>query len=102
FRRNSLVAVLDKPSDFAGRAAHEWTGQVFRDETGTLLSGQYRLMIRTERNKARSRAKYEDTEIKPYTDHQITEIESQYAAERPRGGEARWWEDGSAGDHVGT
>ena len=26
YRRNALVAVLDKPSDFAGRAVHEWTG----------------------------------------------------------------------------
>jgi acyl dehydratase len=101
FRRNALVAVLDKPSDFAGRAAHEWTGQVFRDETGTLLAGQYRLMIRAERGKARSRAKYEDIEIKPYTDHQIDEIESQYATERPRGAEQRWWEDVDEGDEIG-
>src|SRR2546430_14157658 len=33
----ALVAVLDKPRDFAGRAAHEWSGQVFRDETGSEL-----------------------------------------------------------------
>src|SRR5262249_45018054 len=85
FRRNALGAALDKPSEFAGRAVHEWTGQVFRDELGALLSAQYRLMIRTERTKARSRKKYEDVEIKPYTDDQIDDIESQYAAERPRG-----------------
>jgi hypothetical protein len=102
FRRNALVAVLDKPSDFAGRAAHEWTSQVFRDETGTLLSGQYRLMIRTERTKARSRAKYTETEIKPYTDDQIDEIESQYAAERPRGADPRWWEDVEEGDEIAS
>ena len=34
FRRNALVAALDKESEFAGRAVHEWTAQVFRDETG--------------------------------------------------------------------
>jgi hypothetical protein len=49
FRRNALVGVLDKPSEFAERAVHEWTAQVFRDEHDTLLAGQYRLMIRTER-----------------------------------------------------
>ena len=27
-RRNALVAALDKPSEFAGRAIHEWTAQV--------------------------------------------------------------------------
>src|SRR6185295_11994835 len=32
FRRNALVGVLDKPSEFAERAVHEWTAQVFRDE----------------------------------------------------------------------
>src|SRR6185436_13739636 len=32
FRRNALVGVLDKPSDFAGRAIHEWTAQAFRDD----------------------------------------------------------------------
>ncbi len=31
WRRNALVGVLDKPSEFAERAVHEWTGQVFRD-----------------------------------------------------------------------
>ncbi len=38
FRRNALVGVLDKPSEFAERAVHEWTAQVFRDEHGHLLS----------------------------------------------------------------
>ena len=58
FRRNALVAALDKPSEFAGRAVHEWTAQVFRDETGSILSGQYRNMIRTEsaRRPARRRS----------------------------------------------
>ncbi len=101
FRRNALVAVLDKPSEFAGRAVHEWTGQVFRDETGTLLSAQYRNMVRTERTKARERKKYGSIELRPYTDEQIAEIEAQYDRERPRGAQPRWWEDVSEGDEVG-
>ena len=101
FRRNALVAVLDKPSEFAGRAVHEWTGQVFRDERGSVLSGQYRLMIRTERAKARERKKYDAIEPYRYTDDEITGIEEQYAAERPRGAEPRWWEDVTEGDEIG-
>ena len=62
-RRNALVGVLDKPSEFAERAVHEWTGQVFRADDGPLLSAQYRLMIRTERTKARERKKYDDVEL---------------------------------------
>jgi len=100
-RRNALVGVLDKPSEFAGRAVHEWTGQVFRVAEGPLVSAQYRLMIRTERTKARERRKYDDVELAPYTDEQIAEIEAQYACERPRGAETRWWEDVAEGDPVG-
>ena len=100
-RRNALVGVFDKPSEFAGRAVHEWTAQVFRDDTGTLLSAQLRLMIRTERTRARERGKYDDVEITPYSDDAIDAIEAAYAAERPRGAEPRWWEDVAEGDELG-
>jgi hypothetical protein len=85
---------------------------VFRDEDGPLLSGQYRLMVRTERSKARSKAKDRSaagngsvtSDAAPgdvYTDEQIAEIEAQYAAESARGAEVRWWEDVSEGDTIG-
>ncbi len=100
-RRNALVGVLDKPSDFAERAIHEWTAQVFRQVDGPLLSAQYRLMIRTERSKARARGKYDDVEIRAYTDDEIAAIEDMYGAERRRGAQTRWWEDVAEGDTVG-
>jgi acyl dehydratase len=100
-RRNALVAALDKPSEFAGRAIHEWTAQVFRDEDGTLLAGQYRLMVRTEREKAREKKKYDTVVVAPYTDKQIADIEAQYECERPRGDDPRWWEDVDVGDELG-
>jgi acyl dehydratase len=99
-RRNALVGVLDKPSEFAERAVHEWTAQVFRDEDGGLLSGQYRLMIRTERTRARQK-KNDSVEIRPYTEAEIEEIESRYASESPRGETPRLWEDVSVGDPIG-
>ena len=68
---------------------------------GTMLSGQYRLMVRTEREKAREKKKYDDTVIAPYSDAQISEIEAQYASERSRGAEPRWWEDVDEGDEIG-
>jgi len=100
-RRNALVGVHDKESGFARRAVHEWTGQVFGDETGTPLSGQYRLMIRTERGKARERGRDKGVELASYTDDEITAIEEQYAREAPRGATPRWWEDVHEGDTVG-
>jgi hypothetical protein len=101
WRRNALVGVLDKASEFAERAVHEWTAQVFREHDGPILSGQYRLMIRTERSKARQRKKYDDVAIVPYTDDQIADIDAQYQREAARGKEPRWWEGVSVGDEVG-
>jgi acyl dehydratase len=100
YRRNALVAVFDKPSEFAARGVHEWTGQVFRDET-SVLAAQYRLMIRTERTRARDRKKYDATEIRPYSDEDIATIDEQYRSEAPRGATPRWWEDVTEGDEVG-
>src|SRR3954453_732651 len=100
-RRNAVGAVLEKPSEFAERAVHEWTGQVFREVDGPLLAGQYRLMIRTERTKARERKKYDEVELASYPDDEIEAIEKQYASEHPRGPEPRWWDDVEEGDAVG-
>jgi acyl dehydratase len=100
-RRNALVGVLDKRSDFAGRAVHEWTAQVFRTDDGTILSGQYRNMIRTQREKATERKKYDAIEPHVWSDDDVAAVEAAYAAERPRGAEPRWWEDVAEGDEVG-
>ncbi len=100
-RRNALVGALDKPSEFAERAVHEWTGQVFREHDGPLLSAQYKLMIRTERAKARQAKKYDAIEPARYDDADIERIDAQYASEGPRGAEPRWWEDVNEGDTVG-
>jgi acyl dehydratase len=98
FRRNALVAVLDKSSEFAERAIHEWTGQVFGDDTGTLLGGQYRLMVRAERKKARAKGKNLGVAQEPYTDKQLEEIEECYDAYDRRGGHPRWFEEVQVGD----
>jgi acyl dehydratase len=92
-RRNALVGVIDKPSEFSGRAVHEWNANVFADADGTLLGGQYRLMIRTERGEAVQRKKYDAVELAHWTEEEIAEIDARYAAERPRGARPRWFED---------
>jgi len=103
FRRNAMVAVLDKASEFAGRAIHEWSANVFQADDGTLLAGQYRLMIRTERERAQERGKYKDIEFRRYDDAEIDAIEVQYEQQRAarRGAEPRFWEDVEIGDEVG-
>jgi acyl dehydratase len=104
-RRNALVGVFDKRSEFAERAVHEWTGEVFaaRQPAPKVLSAQYRLMIRTERTSAEKRGKYDDIVIEPYTEEQLAEIDECSASEteRRRGAEPRWWEDVEEGDEIG-
>ncbi len=101
FRRNALVAVLDKKSALAGRAVHEWTAQVFRDAEGHLLAGQYRLMVRTERRQAHERAGEHADPLRPYTREEIEAIEEAYRSEQPRGAQPRWFEEVEEGDSVG-
>jgi acyl dehydratase len=103
-RRNALVGVNDKRSDFAGRAVHEWTGEVFATcDPDEVLSAQYRLMIRTDRTKAEQRGKYDATTIEPYSDEEIAAIDEVISSERSRrrGDEPRWWEDVEEGDAIG-
>lgn len=100
WQRNALVGVLEKKSEFAERAIHEWSGQVYRDDQQTLLAAQYRLMIRTERKKAVEKGKYKEVELTPYSPAQLAEIDEQYAREKPRGAEPRIWEDVQEGDEL--
>jgi acyl dehydratase len=103
-RRNAMVGVLDKASDFAERAIHEWTAEVFASaDPAEVLAAQYRLMIRTERTKATKRAKNDAIEILPYTDDEIARIDAAYATEPAarRGAAPRWWEDVKVGDPIG-
>jgi acyl dehydratase len=102
-RRNALVGVHDKQSEFAKRAVHEWTAEVFCARDPALaLSAQYRLMIRTEREEAEKRGKYDEIVIEPYTDEELARIDEAYAREpaQRRGAEPRWWEDVDEGDDV--
>jgi enoyl-CoA hydratase/carnithine racemase len=93
--------VHDKASEFAGRAVHEWTGQLFAAADGELLSAQYKLMIRTEREKARERGKYAAIQPYVYSDAEIENIERSVLAEQPRGAVPRYWEDVQPGDEAG-
>ena len=71
-RRNALVGVHDKQGEFAGRAVHEWFGEVFAAAGGPVLAGQYRLMIRAERDEGhQARARTTRPRSSPYTDEEI-------------------------------
>ena len=102
-RRNALVGVHDKESEFAKRAVHEWTAEVFALRDGEPLSAQYRLMIRTEREKAEEAGKYDQITTEPYSEEALAAIDKVYATEheRRRGSDPRWFEDVEEGDELG-
>jgi acyl dehydratase len=102
FRRTALVGVVDRPSEFGGRGIQEWTAQAFQTGAGTLLGAQYRMMYRTDREKARERKKYDDVSVQTWDDQAIKDIDAQYAQERPRGAQPRLWEDVTVGDPVSS
>ena len=84
-----------------GRARVDGGG--LRQQDGPVLAAQYRLMIRAEREKARGAGKYDDTEIRPYTDEEIERIDRGRRwrkRDRRRGAEPRWWEDVAEGDEL--
>ncbi|MEM7140949.1 MAG: hypothetical protein AAF548_07935, partial [Actinomycetota bacterium] len=104
-RRNALVGVHDKSSEFAERTVHEWTSEVFAAEDH-VLSAQYRLMIRTDRGaveKTQEGPSRREVTIEPYTDEQIDDITERVLAQRARrrGPEPRFWEDVEEGDEIG-
>jgi acyl dehydratase len=102
FRRTALVGVVDRPSEFGGRGIQEWTAQAFQTADGGLLGAQYRMMYRTERQKARERKKYDAVTVEPWDEQGLDDLDAQYALEAPRGAEPRWWEDVAVGDSVTT
>ena len=101
-RRNALVGVHDKVGEFAGRTVHEWSAEVFAVAGGPVLSGQYRLMIRAERDRASERKTNDEVLITAYTDEEIDSIGAAVDGERARrrGAEPRWWEDVDEGDEL--
>ncbi len=57
--------------------------------------------MRTERDTAREREKYEPVKQHSYTDEELERIDEVYAQEIPRGAEPRYWEDVAVGDEIG-
>ncbi len=102
-RRNALVGVQDKSGEFAGRTVHEWSAEVFAATGGPVLAGQYRLMIRADRDRAVERGRNDDIELRPYTDAELAEIDAAIAGERDRrrGATPRWFEEVEEGDELG-
>jgi acyl dehydratase len=95
----SQVGVLDKRSDFGGRAAHVTHAFIFANQNGELHAVQRGTWVNAERHTSRERKKEHEAPV-PYKSEHIAEIDAAYAAESRRGAEPRWFEDVNVGDAV--
>jgi acyl dehydratase len=90
-----------KQSEFAGRSLINVRRDVKVNQRGEVVAVYRILRVYTERKTAAKKGKYSNIEPASYTDEDIAEIESIYAAEQVRGAEKRWFEDVKAGDSLG-
>ena len=102
-RRNALVGVLDKPSEFAGRAVHEWTAQVFREVDGPVALGAVPAHDPHRAHQGpRQRKKYDDVELRAVRRRGDRRDRGAVRAPKAPGGpRPAWWEDVAVGDAVG-
>ena len=96
-RVNYLSDAQEKSGVFAGRQVLALTESLFRNQHGEVLAKEVEWSMRTERDGARERNKY-DWEQHEYTNEELERIDEAYANERPRGAEPRYWEDVQVGD----
>lgn len=95
----SQVGVVDKRSDFGGRAAHITHDFIYANQRGELHAIQRGTWVNAERHTSKERKKEHDLP-EPYTPEQLAEIDAAYAAETRRGAEKRYFEDVEVGDAV--
>lgn len=93
-------SVEEKKSEFAGRSVVRVGRSVRMTQRGEVVAINRMIAIMTERKESRDRGKYMDIEPASYTDDDIAEIDSIYAAEERRGAEPRFFEDVEVGESL--
>ena len=91
----------EKQSKFAGRFIMEYQEARYRNQRGELVAKAKTWLVRAERPAARQRGKYSQTVLPhPWAEDELAAIEAEILAERPLGGEVRYWEDVEIGDEL--
>lgn len=99
--RETLVAVVDKPSNFSGRTVHSYVGKVGYQPGGEVLFYQRGMWARHER-RDHSEKKRTHEIAEPYSSEQLEEIDAVYASESRRGNAPLLWEDVVVGESLPT
>lgn len=81
------------PSEFAGRKVTRFNRSVKMNQRGEVVAVYTYRLILTERKTAREKGKYMEIPAPTYSDEDLAKIDALYAADVPRGGEPRWFDD---------
>lgn len=99
YKLDAVVGVLDKPSSFGGRTAHETISYPHANQNGDLVMVQRGTWINAERHTSKKNKKEKET-AKPYTPEELAEIDAVYESETRRGEETRYFEDVEIGEKM--
>lgn len=98
----TTVAVDVRPSSFSGgRSVRERLRTVYATSDGLPVATCHETLISAERGGSRQTGKHAAITRQTYTAEDIARIDADYAAERRRGAEPRFWEDVEVGDDLG-
>jgi acyl dehydratase len=97
---NGLESVEVKESEFSETSVIQVIRTVKLNQRGEVVAILRTLAIYAERRTARDLGKYSEITPAHYTEDEIADIDAIYAAEEPRGGATRWWEDVAVGDEM--
>ena len=97
----SLVQVIERRSEMAGRMIEEITENIYRNQKGEIIAKARHHTRRFGRTVAAQRGKHKGVVIKPYTPEAIKAIEHDYDTEEIRGSNPRYWENVQIGDSMG-
>jgi hypothetical protein len=95
-----LSDLIEKESEFAKRTVLQAWTTVYRNQDNETISTCKQWVIRTERDTARERGKYDRLTPHHYTDDEIKAIEADYGREEIRGANPRYWEEVQVGEEL--
>ncbi|WP_028999057.1 FAS1-like dehydratase domain-containing protein [Azohydromonas australica] len=88
-------------SNFGGRRIKDYLRQEYRNQDGVLVATFICSRMRFERGEMQKRRESRKLELPhPWTDEEVSAIEAQILAERPRGATPRYWDDVEVGEEI--
>ena len=92
FVSGGVHSLDEKKTAFSGRAFMQTHFRHFRDQDGNLLATMYLNQMRTERNTASKKERYQ-SHIEPYTEEQLEKVWQDIEQNQLRGSTPLYWED---------